>query len=117
MNSNSSLPRRTPKMRGDALSAGTLRQVPLPCVKRLAIDLVDTGLRDRHRAGRTFHEKVHVINRPVSPDQIYTREVNAAAEVGQILQMDADEFQIQFLLVECNLEVSAACLGLLGNMF
>src|SRR5439155_21229681 len=87
-----------------------------PGIERLAIDFMDAGLGYGHRTGWAFHEEVHIVNVAVSPGQVHAREANAATEVCQILEMDADQFEAQLLLVMFNFEITAARLRLLGNV-
>ena len=78
---------------------------------------MDAGLRHRHGSGRTLHEEVHIINRPIRPDQIDAGEADAAAEVGQVFEVDPDELEVQLLLFVLDLEIAAVRLRLFGDMF
>src|ERR1051325_2183365 len=89
----------------------------LPQVKRLTVNFVDTGLSDRHFARDSFHEEVHIVYRTIGPDQIHASEADATLERGQIFQMNPDQLEAQFLLLEAKPEVAPIRPGLLADVF
>ena len=80
----------------------------LPCIERLAVDLVDRGFGDGHRARITLKKEIHVIHLAVGTRQIHAREMAAWPQVRQVFNMYADQLEPEDLISEWELEISSA---------
>ncbi len=87
-----------------------------PHIERLAVQFVESRLGHGHGAGIAGEKEVNVVHVARTVRQINTGKMTTRAEVGQVLGVDADQFEREMLATGGEPEIAAACADLLVDM-